>query len=71
MTQRGSIVISCPDCGAPHLPDVAYPAGGVWRMACRYCGDVQWRAQIELTEAAKLAPAALNAFAAMVRGRSE
>lgn len=70
MTRRGSKTITCPDCDTPHLPHVAYPAGGIWRMRCRFCGDVQWRAKVELTEIARLNADQIAAVVAAHHSRS-
>lgn len=44
MACKGSRVVYCPDCGAPHLARVMARRRGAWWIRCRFCGPVAWRA---------------------------
>jgi hypothetical protein len=42
----GSLIITCPDCGTPHLALAKRRVLGGWSLACRVCGVVLWRARV-------------------------
>jgi len=70
--RSGSAIVSCPDCGAPHLASaMRRPRGREWQIACRYCGLVPWRAYAPApAEAAALTRPQLAAYARAVCGRT-
>lgn len=44
MKLRGSKVVYCPKCRAPHFASAMRRVLGGWLIGCRYCGEVLWRA---------------------------